>query len=207
MEGSPRVICSTARFTLVAGVAVTLSAVGCTLYQMPAQDPAAEAAVSQSRKACGPTTGETVERLAAMPVLIPMDMLGLTEPGNPLTTNSNASSADCRQARTAAMKTLIASNQSACAQFASAALAQHPAGEWQQVSCQCKKFVADQRFVSESSALSLPPGDQMTLIDANFSPPGLAASQVEVVCRNRSEIILVVPPQRVVSRTMAALVR
>jgi hypothetical protein len=194
MEGS-RGARAAGKLTLVACMAVTSCAVGCTLYQMPPQDPAAEAAVAQSRRVCGPTSGELVERVAAMPLLIPLDMLGLVEPGNPLTTNSNASSADCQQAKTDAMKALIASNQSACAQFAGAALAKYPAGEWQQVSCQCKKFVADRRFVSESSALSVSPAERMMLIDANFSPPGQPANQVEVRCQNRSEVVLVQPPR------------
>lgn len=108
--------------------------IGCTLYQMPPADPSTEAAIAQANQSCGPTTGETAERIAAMPLLVPLDMAGAVEPGNPLLENSNASKPECQQARARATQAVETGNQNACVQFASTALAKYLIDQWQHLS-------------------------------------------------------------------------
>lgn len=182
-----------ARIVLIACSVLPLGgAVGCTLYQMPPANPSTEAAIAQANKSCGPTTGEVAERLAAMPLLVPLDMVGLVEPGIPLLENSNTSTPECRQASARATQAVETDNQTACVQFATAALAKYPTDQWQQVSCQCRKFIAERRFVSQSSTLSFASA-QGYFVDSTFAPSRQPGLQVEVMCENRSDVIRVIP--------------
>jgi hypothetical protein len=133
--------------------------------------------------------------LAAAPVLVPMDMLGLVEPGFPLPQNSTVSTPECQQASAVATQSVQADNQTACAQYAQAMLQKYPTDQWQYVSCECRSFTADRRFVSPSAASNyahaLVPGE---FVDASFTIAGQPGLQVDVTCQHRSDVLRVIPP-------------
>jgi hypothetical protein len=185
-----------ARIALIVCVVFSIAvSAGCTLYQVPPPNPSTDSAIAKANQACGPTAGEIAGRLAAAPVLVPMDMLGLVEPGFPLPQNSTVSTPECQQASAVATQSVQADNQTACAQYAQAMLQKYPTDQWQYVSCECRSFTADRRFVSPSAASNyahaLVPGE---FVDASFTIAGQPGLQVDVTCQHRSDVLRVIPP-------------